>query len=307
MRNADRVRYTFFGVCFGLSFPLISTLIDLHVRNLDFTFVNLRTVQEEQPLHWIINTAPFFLGIFAFFIGVKQENVRRANTKLLKVLENTLPREVATEILKKGFVTPKYYEHVTVMFVDIKGFTLMAAETSPKQVVKDLDTYFSMFDEIVAKYNVEKIKTIGDAFMAAGGLPVPGRTNTTEVVQAGIEIRNQTVALNEQRRKNGERTYDVRVGIHAGPVVAGVVGKNRLAYDVWGDTVNTAARIQSNGEVLKVNISETIFNLVRYDFNCNFNGQIEAKGKGLLNFYTAESKDRAIIGFAPKQSIPKHA
>lgn len=291
----DRFRHTLGGVAFGLCFPVISTLFDLAVQGIDVNWANIVAAQKSQPLHWVIDSAPLFLGLFAYWIGVRQEKLKHSNKKVMDILYNTLPWQVADEILEKGVSKPRYYEHVTILFIDIQGFTQMAKDSSPKQLVEELNEYFSLFDNVVGKYGVEKIKTIGDAFMAAGGIPEPGRTNTSEVVQAAIDIRDQTKELNEQRAKSGKRGFALRIGIHSGPVVAGMIGTKKYSYDVWGDTVNTASRIENKAEPMKVIISKATHDLIRHDFTCVSQGILDLKGRGKVEVFEAEAKGSTVI------------
>lgn len=297
-RTNDRAQHALGGVIFGLCFPVISTFFDMAVQGIEVNWANIVATQVNQPLHWVIDSAPLFLGLFAYWIGVRQEKLKIANKKVMDILYNTLPWQIADEILEHGVSKPRYYEHVTVLFVDIKGFTQMATESSPKQLVEELDQYFSLFDQIVGLYGVEKIKTIGDAFMAAGGLPDPTRTNTSEVVRSAIEIRDKTLELNNERAKKGKRTFDIRIGIHSGPVVAGLIGKRKYSYDVWGDTVNTASRIENTAVPMKVTISKATHDLIRHDFSCRSKGIVDLKGKGQLEIFEAEFKGSTVINLA---------
>jgi class 3 adenylate cyclase len=297
-RTNDRAHHALGGVLFGLCFPVISTFFDMAVQGIEVNWANIVATQVNQPLHWVIDSAPLFLGLFAYWIGVRQEKLKVANKKVMDILYNTLPWQIADEILEHGVSKPRYYEHVTVLFVDIKGFTQMATESSPKQLVEELDQYFSLFDQIVGLYGVEKIKTIGDAFMAAGGLPDPTRTNTSEVVRSAIEIRDKTLELNNERAKKGKRTFDIRIGIHSGPVVAGLIGKRKYSYDVWGDTVNTASRIENTAVPMKVTISKATHDLIRHDFSCRSKGIVDLKGKGQLEIFEAEFKGSTVINLA---------
>lgn len=297
-RTNDRAQHALGGVLFGLCFPVISTFFDMAVQGIEVNWANIVSTQANQPLHWVIDSAPLFLGLFAYWIGVRQEKLKIANKKVMDILYNTLPWQIADEILEYGVSKPRYYEHVTVLFVDIQGFTQMATESSPRQLVEELDQYFSLFDKVVGTYGVEKIKTIGDAFMAAGGIPDPTRTNTSEVVRSAIEIRDQTIELNNERAKKGKRTFDIRIGIHSGPVVAGLIGKRKYSYDVWGDTVNTASRIESKADPMKVTISKSTYDLIRHDYTCKSKGMVEIKGKGELEVFEAEFKGSTVINLA---------
>lgn len=205
-----------------------------------------------------------------------------------ELLLNILPNEVAEELKQKGNAEARAYELVTVMFTDFKGFTTIAEKLTAKELVAEIDYCFKAFDEIVGKYNIEKIKTIGDSYMAVGGLPVANNTHATDVVNAALAIRD---FMDEHKRQNkaiGKEVFEIRIGVHTGNVVAGIVGVRKFAYDIWGDTVNIASRMESSGEIGKVNISETTYQIVKNNFNCTYRGKIEAKKKGLIDMYFAE-------------------
>lgn len=202
-----------------------------------------------------------------------------------KLLLNILPDEVADELKETGKATPKHYDLVTVLFTDFKGFTQIAEKLSPQVVIEELNKCFFAFDEICDKYNLEKIKTIGDAYMCAGGLPMPNHTNPVDTIKAGLEMQVWMANWKAEKQKKGEPVWELRLGIHSGSVVAGVVGKNKFAYDIWGDTVNLASRMESSGEVGKVNISGTTYQLVKDVFHCEYRGKIEAKNKGEVEMY----------------------
>jgi class 3 adenylate cyclase len=205
-----------------------------------------------------------------------------------KLLLNILPDEIAHELKTTGKTKPKSYQMATVLFSDFKGFTTIAATLSPEDIVKELEYCFLAFDEIIEKYDLEKIKTIGDAYMCAGGLPIANKTNAIDAVKAGLAIQQFMVAMKNERLSSGKPIWELRIGIHTGPVVAGVIGKHKFAYDIWGDTVNLAARMESTGEVGKVNISESTHALVKDFFQCHYRGKVEAKNKGLVDMYFVE-------------------
>lgn len=198
------------------------------------------------------------------------------------LLRNILPEEVAEELKEKGRTEARLFDNVTVLFADFVDFTKAGESMSPQQLVNELHTCFKAFDEIIGKYNIEKIKTIGDAYLAVCGLPLPDERHAENTVRAAIEIRD----FMETRRSNKAVTsFEIRVGIHSGPVVAGIVGVKKFAYDIWGDTVNTAARMEQSGTAGNINISGTTYELIKDSFVCKFRGDIAAKNKGTLKMY----------------------
>lgn len=200
------------------------------------------------------------------------------------LVKKLLPQNAVDEIRKNGMAKSKKYDMVTVLFSDIQGFTKIAAKTNPDELIKYLNELFVSFDNIISEYNIEKIKTIGDAYMCAGGMPNKDATNAVEVVLAGMEMQRALQRMNETH----DLKMNMRIGIHTGPVVAGVVGAQKLEYDIWGDTVNIASRMESNGEVGKVNISEETYRLVNKFFSCHNRGKMEIKGKGEMDMYFIE-------------------
>ena len=208
------------------------------------------------------------------------------------LLLNILPKATATELKKTGKAESKHYDSVTILFTDFKGFTSLSEQLSPKDLVRDLDECFSEFDRICVKYGIEKIKTIGDAYMAAGGLPTPTTTHARDVVNAALEMTSVVEKVKARKIKQGVPFFEIRVGVHTGPVVAGIVGIKKFQYDIWGDAVNTASRMESSGEVGKVNISQFTYELLKDDAGLSFQsrGKIHAKGKGELEMYFVDRK-----------------
>ena len=212
--------------------------------------------------------------------------------KAEELLLNILPQEIATELKDKGVAKPRSYNMVTVLFTDFKGFTKISEKLSPEQIVDRLNYFFQKFDEIVEKHNMEKIKTIGDGYMCAGGIPIENTSNPIDAVRAGLEMQSFVKEWNKEQERKGLPTFELRVGINTGPLVAGVIGKNKFAYDVWGDTVNLASRMESSGEVGKVNISGITHTWVKYQFECVYRGKVEAKNKGEVDMYFVERELR---------------
>lgn len=223
-------------------------------------------------------------------LAEKNKQIAKEKERSEELLLNILPHETAEELKKYGKASPRFYSEVTVLFTDFKNFTSFAAQFTPDQLVNEIDICFRKFDEITAKHGLEKIKTIGDAYMCASGVPVQNTNDPIAVVNAAIEIRDYMLQMRKERLKNDEDYWEVRIGIHTGPIVAGIVGIRKFAYDIWGDTVNTAARMESSGEAGKINISETTYNKVKDKFTCTFRGKIEAKNKGEIAMYFVESK-----------------
>jgi class 3 adenylate cyclase len=201
------------------------------------------------------------------------------------LLLNILPSEVAEELKQKGKAEAKYFENVTVMFTDFKDFTKISERLSPAELVAEIDSCFRTFDKIIEKHNLEKIKTIGDSYMAAGGLPVPNDTHAADVVKAALEIQRAMREHCRERIMDRKFVFLTRIGIHTGPVVAGIVGTKKFAYDIWGDTVNIASRMETGGEAGKVNISESTYTLVKDKFHCTHRGKIQVKNKGEVDMY----------------------
>lgn len=212
--------------------------------------------------------------------NIQIEEERRRSDELLL---NILPPAIAKELKLRNKVSAQKYEKATVMFIDFIGFTSLAEKLSPERLVEELDFCFSNFDRIIGQYRIEKIKTIGDAYMCAGGLPLPNKTHPEDAVRAALEM----VAWLENRNRNNPAAVfrEMRVGIHTGQVIAGVIGKNKFAYDIWGDAVNLAARLEEEGASNQVNISGTTFEAVKNRFDCTPRGRREVRNKGLVDMY----------------------
>ncbi|HAP70448.1 MAG TPA: hypothetical protein DCR04_12125, partial [Flavobacteriales bacterium] len=215
----------------------------------------------------------------------RTKELRHEKERSDDLLLNILPHETAEELKKNGYASVQQYDMVSVLFTDFVGFTTITEGISHQELVRSLDEHFRLFDGVMDKYRIEKIKTIGDAYMAAGGIPTRTITNPMAVVAAGLEMIHLLLELNRKKELKGEKAWKLRLGIHTGSVISGVVGKNKFAFDIWGDAVNTAARMESSGDVMKVNISGSTYSLVKDYFECTPRGKIKAKNKGEIEMY----------------------
>ncbi len=251
-------------------------------------------------LYWESATiSPIFnkKGETTHYLAVKEDisdrkaieaSLRKEQERTDALLRNILPEQVAEEIKRTGKVTPALFEEASILFADFKNFTATAERISPQELIDLVAYYFSAFDDIIEKHHIEKLKTIGDSYMCASGLPQPSKTHAEDIVRAALDILRFVEQEKETRRKQGLRYWDIRIGISSGPVVAGVVGQKKYAYDVWGDTVVMAARMESSGEVGKINISRTTYELIRDKFECKYRGVVSAKHKGEVEMYFVE-------------------
>ncbi|MBD2756653.1 adenylate/guanylate cyclase domain-containing protein [Spirosoma validum] len=254
--------------------------------------------KKEQQRNMIIVSLGFIV-VVALGLWNRLNYVRRSREALQKekdrseeLLLNILPKEIADELKEKGSVDAQNFSSVAILFSDFKSFTQTAETMSPQQLVEEINACFKAFDLITEKYKIEKIKTIGDAYMAAGNLPHSDQQSTRNTVLAAMDMQAFIADRKEENDVIGKPAFEMRIGIHSGPVVAGVVGVKKFQYDVWGDTVNTASRVESNGQPGKVNVSESIFNLLKDDdsFTFDYRGVINAKGKGDIKMYFVEKK-----------------
>jgi class 3 adenylate cyclase len=229
---------------------------------------------------------------FETFFQDKTEELReqvktlhKKNKKNEELLSNMLPQETANEIKSFGKAASHRFDTVTILFADIQGFTKIAELMNPEALIDELDKIFIYFDSVAEKYNIEKIKTIGDAYMCAGGIPIKNRTNPIEVVMAAIEMQEHLKYLHQHNKNNFSKIWNLRIGVHTGPVIAGVVGKKKFTYDIWGDSVNVASRMESSGDIGKVNISSMTYEFVKDFFICEFRGKMPVKYKGEIEMY----------------------
>jgi class 3 adenylate cyclase len=281
----------------------------LLLSTLDFVGVNLILLGIlTKALHWPGQFYIMYPGIGLLILGVflwnsrfKREVIRRKESEdkikiqyaeiekakqvSEKLLLNILPFEVAEELKAKSSSEAKQFDEVTVLFTDFKDFTKVSEKMSAKELVEEINTCFMAFDKIIENYGIEKIKTIGDSYMCAGGLPVANNTHAIDVVNASLDIQKFIQERAKTCILENKESFQIRIGIHTGPVVAGIVGIKKYAYDIWGDTVNTASRMESGSEVGMINISATTYNLVKDRFTITRRGKILTKGKGELEMY----------------------
>jgi len=202
-----------------------------------------------------------------------------------ELLLNMLPAEIVEELKTKGSAVPRVYKSASVLFADIKNFTKWAESLSPRELIDTLQQLFSEFDDVLAANYIEKIKTIGDAYMCAGGLPMKNNSHPFNIVLAAFGLQQAITRLDERRANEGGEPWLMRIGIHTGAVVTGVVGKTRTVYDMWGDTVNIANRLEAACTPGRVNISEATYSIIKDYFECEYRGKIQAKHKGEIDMY----------------------
>jgi class 3 adenylate cyclase len=286
-------------IAFGAAINLVCYLVAIYYyENFNPVFVEFNM---DTQLFYYPNAVVFLITLFVLVYLLKNENQRyekvlrdrnnlldQLNHKNEVLLENILPASVAKELKEKGEVKPKIYKNTTVMFTDFYQFTAKAERMSAIELVKDLDSYFKQFDRIIARYGIEKLKTIGDAYMCVTGVPVERTTHALDMVKAAFEIRDELKEINKERKEQGKEVWDIRIGINSGNIVAGIIGETKFAFDIWGDAVNIASRMEMHGEPGKVNISSSTYLLVKDQVHCIHRGKIEAKGKGEIDMYFAE-------------------
>ena len=240
-------------------------------------------------------------------VADRTRELSREKDRSEELLNNILPLNVAAELKNKGHAEARHFDQVTVLFSDFKEFTRVSEQLTPSELVEELNVCFNAFDRIMEKYGVEKIKTIGDAYMAAGGVPDPSGGMPVAVVLAGLEMQQIMRERQAERTAAGKPTFAMRVGIHTGPVVAGIVGRRKFAYDIWGDTVNIASRMETTGDPGEVNISDATYALVKDEAELLFTprGRVSAKGKGELEMHYVRARSiQAIVDAEPVRPEP---
>ncbi len=272
----------------------------MSLESKDYELQNAELRNERQTYIGVIIMSLLLLaGALSFLFYIRYKSKQRSN-KLLEqtnktiaeerersdeLLLNILPASIAKELKDTGAAKARKYDEVTVMFTDFKNFTRIAEVLSPERLVKELDDCFKAFDMILSQYgDVEKIKTIGDAYMCASGFS-ERKTYPIGIIQAALEFQEYLEDMKREKQRRGLPYFEARIGLHTGSVVAGVVGSKKFAYDIWGDTVNIAARMEQNSEVGQVNISHYTYTLIKYNFECQYRGRVEAKNKGMIDMY----------------------
>lgn len=263
-----------------------------------FTYMRLSFIQANDILHDNVLLAISGIAIISSFllytrvrlIGEKTRLLRDEKNKYKKLLHGIVPKKIAEELLQIGHVEPKRHENVTILFTDFVGFTTYSETAKPLELVKNLDEIFSMFDSIISHRKVEKIKTIGDSYMCAAGLPDASPTHAEDLLRVALEFREYIALFRRIKKQEGVEFPDIRIGLHCGSAVAGIIGVSRTSYDVWGDTVNTAKRMENLSEGGRINISEALYLKVKDKFIFTPRGQIEVKGKSATTCYFVEDE-----------------
>jgi len=261
----------------------------------------LQLKSSRQRVSIILGIAGLLIGGFATWLFVmarknnqkleaKNKEIEKEKERSEELLLNILPKDIASELKEHAKVQTRKFDECTVCFTDFINFSRISQILSPEQLISALDECFKAFDEIISRYNVEKIKTIGDSYMCAAGVPISNKSHAKDAVMAAIEMVAFLDKWNEEREKEGLVRFDARIGIHTGPIIAGVVGVKKFAYDIWGDTVNVAARMESQSEAQKINISQSTYDLIKEEFSCESRGSMDVKNMRDLEMYYVENR-----------------
>jgi class 3 adenylate cyclase len=264
--------------------------VEVDLLEKEATIISLQTKRQQILLYGIL-TLLVSVGMIAF-VTFKRYRFERQTKLIIEkeknrsegLLLNILPAQIAEELKLKGKVKAHRFNSATVLFTDFKSFSSLAENISPEQLVESIDHYFKKFDEITTSFGLEKIKTIGDSYMCAGGIPVESENHAIRVVKAGKAMMDFT----KESKPAHITQFEMRIGIHTGPVIAGIVGIKKWQYDIWGDTVNIASRMETNSVEGRINLSETTYELVREEFQCQFRGSIDVKNRGAWKMYFLE-------------------
>jgi len=274
----------------------LQTMMEVDKKQQEIAILNLQAEAQDREIRrqkLIRNmTLAGILVFMVFSIVVFVQRMRIAREKKISedLLLNILPRETAEELKHTGKARVRNYDSVSVLFTDFKNFTGISASMSAEDLVAEINYCFSAFDKIISGYSVEKIKTIGDSYMCAAGLPSPSETHAYDLVCVALEIRDFMLKYRREQQERGRDTFEIRIGVHTGQVVSGIVGTKKFQYDLWGDTVNIASRMESSCDPGKVNISESTYQRVQHLFKCESRGMVEAKNRGMIKMYFVESQ-----------------
>jgi adenylate cyclase len=238
---------------------------------------------DEKTLHSTIEMAIYKFQV-EHELKIKTKELEEEKKRTDSLLKNILPQEIVDEIKLNGNVKPRYYQQVSILFTEFHGFDLISSQINPNDLIYELNEVFENFDEIVQRHNLEKLKTIGDAYMIASGLPLEIINHAEKIVMAALEMQK----FIDERNKTKKLKWEMKTGIHSGPVVAGIVGMRKFTYDIWGDSVNIASRMASSCLPEKINISGETYELVKEKFNCSYRGRLKVKGKGEIDMYFVE-------------------
>jgi guanylate cyclase len=231
----------------------------------------------------VVTTSLFALGIMLYFVNQRNQALgllRQEQAKSEALLRNILPDDVAADLKEHGRTTARHYDQASILFADVVDFTPLSATRSPTELVDLLNEVFSLFDKLAGKYELEKIKTIGDAYMVAAGVPQPRPDHAEAITRMALDVRRAV-----EEREFGGRRLSLRLGINSGPVVARVIGDRKFSYDLWGDTVNTASRMESHGVASAIQITDATYALIRDRFICEARGTVAVKGKGAMHVW----------------------
>ena len=274
--ETSQIQKSFYaGAVDFIKIPLNEIELSIRIKSILSLYKLLESISEQAEL----------LEFQSDTLEKQKQHLEIEKKKTDDLLLNILPYEIAEQLKNKGRVDAKKYRRASVLFTDFKGFTRISSELEPEEIIEELSIYFSKFDNIIGKHYIEKIKTIGDAYMCVGGLPLRNKSNPIDTVLAGLKMQKFVKEYNAQKEAEGKTPWEIRVGIHTGKVVAGVIGSKKFAYDIWGDAVNTASRMETASEPGKVNISETTYKFIKDYFDCTYRGKIIAKNKGEIDMY----------------------
>jgi class 3 adenylate cyclase len=283
---------------------VVGSIIVTGIFNSYFEQYGMYIDRSQKLLLNMMNVAGACLVIYfaiQYFVNTIRKNnqlLEEEKQKADKLLLNILPLQVAEELKKSGKTRPTLYKGSTIIFTDFKDFTQFSELFTPDELINELDTCFEKFDEIIGNNGLEKIKTMGDAYICVAGIlrnEADAASNAIKAVTAALSMAEYIRRKKEQKLKEGKVYWDVRIGVHTGDVVAGIVGKNKFAFDIWGDAVNTASRLETCSEPGKVNISNTTYRLVKEHFECSYRGKLPVKNKGELDMYFVEQIVSAVL------------